>query len=396
MNVLILTLGSLGCSSGSDAVGDDYSVNGVGEALFDVHGAGAQRSDPKTGDAADYAGGHGPQGDVVRVYNYARCVRGDSDALPDTHQVDCWGASAGEVDCSGTGQDGEVVGAGPEYSLDGGVVTDEISGLMWTAATDFSTFEGADALASGLVAGGYDDWRLPSVSELYTLIDYSGSTGTASPESASAPDDAVPYVDDSVFDFEYASGARYIDVQYLSSTQYVSQVTLSDAQGPVDVFMGVNFADGRIKGYPMSGSGGESEYEVWFVRGAEAGLSFTDNGDATVSDDNTGLMWMQEDSGAGMDWPAALEHCEGMELAGLDDWRLPNAHELQSIVDYGRSPDTTDSAAIDPVFESTPILDEEGDLDWPFYWSSTTHKDGVEQWEWAVYVAFGEAKGYGQ
>ena len=46
-----------------------------GRQLLDVHGAGAQRSDPKTGDPADYAGGRGPQGDVVRIYNHVRCVR---------------------------------------------------------------------------------------------------------------------------------------------------------------------------------------------------------------------------------------------------------------------------------------------------------------------------------
>ena len=43
--------------------------------LMDVHGAGAQRSDPKTGNAGDYPQGHGPQGDVVRINNYVRCVR---------------------------------------------------------------------------------------------------------------------------------------------------------------------------------------------------------------------------------------------------------------------------------------------------------------------------------
>jgi hypothetical protein len=48
----------------------------MGNAWIDVHGAGAQRSDPKSGDPAEYASGHGPQGDAVRIYNYARCVRG--------------------------------------------------------------------------------------------------------------------------------------------------------------------------------------------------------------------------------------------------------------------------------------------------------------------------------
>jgi hypothetical protein len=40
---------------------------------IDVHGAGAQRSDPKTGNTTL---GRGPQGDAVRVKNYVRVVRG--------------------------------------------------------------------------------------------------------------------------------------------------------------------------------------------------------------------------------------------------------------------------------------------------------------------------------
>ena len=42
----------------------------------DVHGAGAQRSDPKEGDPADWPYGNGPQGDAIRIYNYVRLVRG--------------------------------------------------------------------------------------------------------------------------------------------------------------------------------------------------------------------------------------------------------------------------------------------------------------------------------
>ena len=42
----------------------------------DVHGAGAQRSDPKNGDPGDYPYGRGPQGDAIRIYNYVRLVRG--------------------------------------------------------------------------------------------------------------------------------------------------------------------------------------------------------------------------------------------------------------------------------------------------------------------------------
>ena len=41
----------------------------------DVHGAGAQRSDPKSGDPANFPTGRGPQGDAIRINNYVRLVR---------------------------------------------------------------------------------------------------------------------------------------------------------------------------------------------------------------------------------------------------------------------------------------------------------------------------------
>ena len=44
--------------------------------FMNVHGAGAQRSDPKSGDPTQFPQGRGPQGDDIRIYNYVRCVRG--------------------------------------------------------------------------------------------------------------------------------------------------------------------------------------------------------------------------------------------------------------------------------------------------------------------------------
>ena len=61
-----------------------------------------------------------------------------------------------------------------------------------------------------------------------------------------------------------------------------------------------------------------------------------------------------------------------------------------------RSPQTTISAAIDPLFNVTPIIDEGGGINYPFYWASTTHADGPldHQFTKAVYVCFGEALGF--
>ncbi|HBR93767.1 MAG TPA: hypothetical protein DEA90_06345 [Opitutae bacterium] len=159
---------------------------------------------------------------------------------------------------------------------------------------------------------------------------------------------------------------------------------------------GVNFADGRIKGYGLvDPHGREKTFYVLYVRGnPNYGVNqYSDNLDGTIKDRATGLTWMQADSGESMDWPTALKYAEDMEHAGYSDWRLPNAKELQSIIDYTRSPDTTDSAAIDPLFKCTEIINEQGVKDYGNYWTSSTHVNtsGAAQ---AVYFSFGRSLGY--
>lgn len=73
---------------------------------------------------------------------------------------------------------------------------------------------------------------------------------------------------------------------------------------------------------------------------------------------------------------------------------MPNAKELQSIVDYSRSPETTGSPAIDPLFYTTEISDPDGsEGQYPYFWTGTTHMDGRNPYSSAVYIAFGEAQG---
>jgi len=121
--------------------------------------------------------------------------------------------------------------------------------------------------------------------------------------------------------------------------------------------------------------------------------SYRDNGDGTVTDRATDLMWTQRDSGKPMTWQQALSYAESLTLGGHADWRLPNAKELQYLVDYSRSPDTTRSAAIDPVFHTTRIRNEAGQWDYPFFWTSTTHCDGPNPASGAAYISFGRALG---
>jgi hypothetical protein len=123
---------------------------------------------------------------------------------------------------------------------------------------------------------------------------------------------------------------------------------------------------------------------------------FLDNGDGTVTDRATGLIWSKADSGVGMNWREALswvQHKNAEKYLGHDDWRLPDVKELQSIVDYSRSPDTTQSSALAPVFQCTAITNEGGQPDFPCYWSATTH-GGLQNGGAAMYVAFGRAAGW--
>jgi hypothetical protein len=302
------------------------------------------------------------------------------------------------------GQDAQYQGNQPAYRDNGdGTVTDLVTGLTWQKDPGpKKTFAEALAGAPACRVGGYDDWRLPGIKELYSLILFSGED--VDPRSTDTSD-LKPFVDRDYFGFVYgdpAKGERIIDAQMATSTKYVSTTMRGN-----ETMFGVNFADGRIKGYP-AGSGRpdrpSKRYYVFYVRGnTRYGKNdFHDNNDGTITDRATGLTWAKVDSGhlqAGekrdgkLNWEQALRWVEDLEYAGHSDWRLPNAKELQSIVDYTRSPDTTRSAAIDPMFRVTPIRDALGEVDYPFYWSSTTHKR-MGGGEAAVYVAFGRSQGW--
>jgi hypothetical protein len=71
--------------------------------------------------------------------------------------------------------------------------------------------------------------------------------------------------------------------------------------------------------------------------GAPNPESYTDNGDQTVTDNVTGLMWQQAIAPGTYSNAAALAYCPTLTLGGHSDWRLPSIIELVSIVDYGSS-----------------------------------------------------------
>ncbi len=353
------------------------------------------------------------------------CLTVNTDPLPessypivDTGQVKCYDNNA-QITAPAFGdafygQDAQVNGNQPSYTVsnDGLTVYDNVTGLTWTRTADINN-DGAidvdDKLTSAeamlypdvlnaVSFGGYKDWRLPTIKELYSLMNFTGEDPSGYSGDTSG---LVPFIDDETFGFGYgdeSAGERIIDAQWASSTMYVSTTMNGN-----ETMFGLNLADGRIKGYPTN----NKLYYVYFVRGnTDYGVNnFVDNSDGTITDKATGLMWSQDDCGAvdgtgpwsGMNWQDALAWVQAQNsqsYCGYSDWRLPNAKEMQSIVQYTRSPDTTNSAAIDPIFNVTQITNEAGEVDFPWYWTGTTHANTGGQGQSGAYICFGKGLGY--
>jgi len=293
------------------------------------------------------------------------------------------------------GQDAQFSHTAPLYtkSADGLTVKDEVTGLTWQKTYDSGTYYWASiqTVVDNLNAqnyGGYNDWRVPTIKELYSL--WNVSVGW-------------PYIDTEYFDINYTDEEDLSHAIFWSSDKYTGVLgNISGGHGEAagdELAFGVNFGTGHIKSYSISVG------PKHFVRCVRGNLSygvnlFQNNNNGTISDLATGLMWQQTDNASGMDWEHALAYAQTQNAAnylGHNDWRLPNSKELQSIVDYTRSPYATNPAnvgpAINALFSCTAITNDGGKADYPYYWTSTSAMSMANgSYPSAWYVAVGQAE----
>jgi len=122
---------------------------------------------------------------------------------------------------------------------------------------------------------------------------------------------------------------------------------------------------------------------------------FTDNGDGTVTDKLTGLIWtMNANLSVKSSWTAALQVCYNLQADGIDlsdnslpgDWRLPNIRELQSILDYG---EYHPALAV-----GHPFINLQSSF-FSYYWTSTSYA-GSDPNAWGLSVINGSVSPLGK
>jgi len=223
----------------------------------------------------------------------------------------------------------------PSFKNNGdGTVTDQVTGLLWQQADGGEmTWERAAAHCKSLSLGGHNDWRLPFAHELFSITNHNDGKPALDPVFSRS-------------DAEYRWPAD------------------PRADDPSRVWV-VN-AGGGIGPHPKNettSAGGRRPFHARCVRSSVKadGLfnSYKDNGDATVTDNHTGLIWQKAEAPELTTWEEALKYAEALSLGGRDDWRLPNIKELQSLNDEHRTRPSIDATYFPGATPSE-------------YWSSTT------------------------
>jgi hypothetical protein len=303
---------------------------------------------------------------------------------------------------------------------------DYATGLVWQYLPDPRRKTWREALheAWRLELGGHDDWRLPNISELLSLLSFEPGGPVLDPAFFALELDDPRYTtfwsattfpvegvasEGLVVDFgrgtvhtsakdpgyqpAYARAVRSLPPLQNGDLNGDGNVDLSDAVRLLShLFLGAPGAElrGPVRGLPATGqidcfdaseriacasldvdeSAAEYSGQDGHVR-AGASRSFT----LVKPDPTSPSTWYTVDRGTGLAWQygehlvpltfkGALQYCESLELGGFDDWRLPNVRELQSIADYGRYP------SVDPAFFGVASRGLEGGDNWEFWTAS--------------------------
>ena len=234
------------------------------------------------------------------------------------------------------GEDNDYTINLPSYTNNSnGTITDNVTGLMWQQVDGGEmTIENATIYCDNLILGGFSDWRLPNPIESFSILNHQNNN---------------PAMNTTFFT---ASTAEY----WWTNTYELNSTTK----------VWCTNAGGGIGNHPKSetiSAGGIKRFHVRAVRDVSLPTTlanhFTDNGDGTITDNSTELVWQKTPNTQTQNWENALVYAENLALSNLSDWRLPNIKELQSLNDESRT-----NPSVNPLFFPSIGVNN--------YWSSTS------------------------
>ena len=232
-----------------------------------------------------------------------------------------------------------------------GTVIDSITGLVWQKLDGGEmTIENATIYCDTLTLGNYNNWRLPNAHEAFSILNH-----------------------------QLVNPALNVQVFTTTAAEYW---WTSDRQANDSSKVWATNAGGGIGNHPKSetiSAGGPKKFHVRAVRDAIAPVAipnqYTDNGNNTITDHLTDLIWQKAPFSDSLSWEQSLTYADTLTTAGFNDWRLPNIKELQSLNDETR---------INPSINSTYFNVTNVNK----YWSSTTLPNQTAK-AWYLNTQFG-------
>lgn len=224
--------------------------------------------------------------------------------LPDTGQKNSYTNTFGE--------DNDYSINTPFYINNGnGTVTDTITGLIWQQTDGGEmTIENAAIYCDTLTLGGFTNWRLPTAKESFSILNHQNNNPA-------------------------------IDINFFTKTAAEYWWTSEKQNNDANKIWCTN-AGGGIGNHPKTetiSAGGNKKFHVRAVRDVVEPTviqnHFTDNGNGTITDNITNLVWQKVPNTNTLNWEDALVYAEGLELGNNSNWRLPNIKEIQSISEVG-------------------------------------------------------------
>lgn len=276
---------------------------------------------------------------IISIFTFAQSTTKSMLRLPDTGQKNSYTNTFGEDN---------------DYSINlpfyidnkNGTITDTITGLMWQQTDGGEmTVENATIYCDTLTLGGYTNWRLPNAHEGYSILNLQNNNPA-------------------------------LDILYFTKTAAEYWWT-SDQQANDATKIWVTNAGGGIGNHLKTetiSAGGTKKFHVRAVRDVTTPTvitnHFTDNGNGTITDNLTNLVWQKEPNTNAVSWENALLYANNLILENDSDWRMPNIKELQSLNDEGFvSPSVNTS-----IFSNMGVKK---------YWSSTTQQNqSANAWYW--------------